>query len=198
MNVLTWSPQWFVFFVNNILFWICWGSLGLMAFNILFHKSVPNIRTAPAIREKVIDLLKQDYAKRKLDSYTVIDLGSGNGLFTREIARAMPQAKVIGIEITWHTYMWSRCLKYLSKMNNLEYRNMNFLDFDFSQADAVVVYQMPHFMEGIGRKLKQEAKPGTFIASNKFKLGHGWVPEETLRVNTLYLHQRYLHLYRKA
>ncbi len=197
-NVLFWNPPWFDFFVNHILFWICWGSLALMAYNIAVHKSVPNIRTAPAIRERVISLLQEDRAKRKLSSYTVIDLGSGNGQFTREIARAMPQAKVIGIEITRHTVLWANFMKRLARLDNLEYRHMNFLDFDFSVADAVVMYQMPHFMDGIGKKLHSEARSGTFITSNKFRIGDGWEPFETMRIKTLYLHQGYLHLYRKA
>ena len=38
---------------------------------------------------------------------------------------------------------------------------------------------------------ERRCPPGRFI-------GDGWVPDETLRVKTLYLHQGYLHLYRKT
>ncbi|MDD3287378.1 MAG: methyltransferase domain-containing protein [Alphaproteobacteria bacterium] len=188
----------FDFFVNVVLFWTFMFLLALQAYNILFHKDVPNIRTAPAIRKKIIDLLKTDFEARKISPYTIVDLGSGNGLFTREIAQALPQARVIGIEITRQSVMWSNWRKRRAKINNLEYRRMDFLLYDFSEADAVVMYLVPRFMNSLGKKLHEEAKSGTLITSNKFSLGDGWVPEETMRIKTLYFHQGELRVYRKA
>lgn len=186
------------FIVNDVLFWICWGSLSLLAFNIVFHKGIPNIRSAPAIRKKVISILQENMADRDGGEFTLLDLGSGNGLFTREIARAFPKAKVIGIESTWHTALLACWLKRLNKLDNLDYVHSNFFDYDFSKADAVVLYLMPHLMRPLGEKLQKEGKSGLLVASNKFKLGAGWEPVTSHRVKTLYFHQGELHVYRKA
>ena len=186
------------FFIYKVLFWLSCSLLILQAFNIAFHKSIPNIRTAPAIRKKIIGLLKKDFEAKNKKTYTVIDLGSGNGQFTREIARALPQAKVIGIEIAKHTMLWSNWLKRRERLDNLDYIRMNFLDYDFSKADAVVMYLMPHLMNPLGKKLHKEAKRGALITSNKFRLGDGWQPEKRMRIKTLYFHQKNLYIYRKV
>jgi hypothetical protein len=185
------------FIVNKILFWFAASLLILQAYVIAFHGDVPNIRTAPAIRKKIIRLLKEDFEARKGNSYTIIDLGSGNGLFTREIAQAIPQAKVIGIEMAKQSVLWSNMLKRWAKLDNITYKRMNFLSYDFSEADAIVMYLIPPLMGMLGKKLHEEARSGTLITSNKFRLGNGWVPEETMRIKTLYFHQGELHIYRQ-
>jgi SAM-dependent methyltransferase len=183
--------------INIVLFWASASLLALQAYNIAFHKSIPNIRTAPAIRKKIISLLKQDYEARKEKPYTILDLGSGNGQLSREIAKALPQAKVIGIEITKHTYLWADWLRRREKLDNMEYKRMDFLDYNFSEASAVVMYTMPHLMRRIGDKLNAESKSGTLVLSNKFRIGNGWEPTESMRIKTLYLHQGGLYVYRK-
>jgi len=163
---------------------------------VLFHKGIPNIRTAPAIRQTIIRLLAEDCAARNKAGYTIVDLGSGNGLMTREIARALPQAKVIGIEITPQSVLWSNWRRKLAKLDNLEYQCLDFFAYDFSQADAIVMYLLPPVMDALGKKLHSEARNCALILSNKFPLGDGWHAEQTLHVKTLYPHQGTLYMYR--
>jgi trans-aconitate methyltransferase len=172
--------------------------LGLQAYNLMVHNDVPNIRTAPALRKKIIGLLKREFEARKKTPFTIMDLGSGNGLMTREIAKALPQANVIGIERTKHTFFWANWFKRREKLDNLAYKNMNFLKADLSEADAIYTYMMPHVLYHLSKKLDAELKPGTLIITNKFALGEGWKPVETLRLKTLYFHQGNLLVYRKA
>src|ERR1700733_12397083 len=98
--------------VNKFLFWFLVFMLVWQGYVLLFNRGVPNIRTAPAIRKKLIALLKNDAAQKGKQPYTIIDMGSGNGLFTRQIARAMPHAKVIGLELSpqqiWWANLWKR------------------------------------------------------------------------------------------
>ncbi len=172
--------------------------LALQAYNIVFHKNIPNFRTAPAIRKKIIQLLKDDFEARGGAPYTIVDLGSGNGLFTREIAKALPRAKVKGIELARLNFMWANRQKRRAGLDNLEYLRMNFFDYDLSGADAVVMYLIPYLMKNLGEKLHKETRPGTLIVSNKFLLQDGWKPVETISVKTLYLHQEKVFVYRKA
>jgi trans-aconitate methyltransferase len=159
------------------------------------HRGIPNMRTAPAIRRKIIEILKADKAARGLDTYTIVDLGSGNGLLTREIARALPDARVVGIEIAANSVWWANLMKTRSGLKNLEYRRMSFHDFDFAEADAVVAFLYQAALGPLGKKMLAEARPGMLFAANRWTLTNGWVPE-SMRVPTLYLNQRSLHIYR--
>jgi len=190
----------YIIIIGDIAFYVFVVFFVLQIFNIVFHKDIPNIRTAPAIRRKIIELLKEDFEKRKEQEspYTIVDLGAGSGLLTREIARALPGAKVIGIELAKHTYAYANWQKRRVKLDNLEYVNMNFLNYDLSSASAVTMYLVPYVMTDLGKKLRKEARPGTLILSNKFRLFDGWEPQKTLHIKTLYFHQKVLHIYRKT
>lgn len=183
--------------IESLLFWTAVTLVSIDAYFLFFHGGVPNIRTAPAIRKKVIELLKADYAARGHEGYTIIDAGSGNGLFSREIARAMPQARVIGVEIAGQSVAWAEWLRRRAGLNNLEYRKASFFDYDFSGADAVFTFLIPSVLGPLGRKLEKDVKSGTLVISNKFRLGGDWPTPEKLDVKTLYLHQRSLYIYRK-
>lgn len=188
----------FYFIFDKMMFWVLIGLLILEAYNLIVHKGIPNIRTAPAIRNKMIELLKEDMAKRKLATYTIVDLGSGNGKLSRAIAKAIPEARVIGVEITPHSVRWSNYRKRIEKIPNLEYRRMNCLDYDLSEPDAVVMYLLPHLTHKLGPKLLKEAKPDIVVICNNFPLGGcEWKPDESLKVKTLYVNQRDVYVYHK-
>jgi len=185
-------------FVDNVLRWIFLFLLSWDAYALIFNKGIPNIRTAPAIRKRIIQLLKTEITDHKEPTpYTIIDMGSGNGKFTREIARAFPDARVIGLEISKPALAWSRRLQKLWGIKNLDYISQDFFTYDLGHADAVVMYLTIYQMESMGKKLHAELKPGTFVTSNRFRLGDGWEPEESITVKTLYPHQKTFHVYRK-
>lgn len=189
------TVQWFV---DNVLRWIFLFVLLWDAYALIFNKGIPNIRTAPAIRKKIIDILKKESASHSSPTpFTIIDMGSGNGKFTREIARALPNAKVIGLEISKPALSWSNFLKKLSNLQNLEYVDQDFFSYHLGHADAVVMYLTIFQMESIGKKLHDELKSGTLVTSNRFFLGDGWQPEESITVKTLYPHQKTFHVYHK-
>jgi SAM-dependent methyltransferase len=178
-------------------FWFLLLMLVWQAYNLIFNRGVPNIRTAPAIRKKIIEILKADCAVRGKKPYTIIDLGSGNGLLTREIARAIPDARVIGIEISAPQAAWALLQKEKQKLDNLSYERADFLVGDLSQADAVVFYLVATLMESVGKKLHTDCKPGTLVISNRFRLGDGWRTDQVIEVKTLYPHQKKVNVYRR-
>jgi SAM-dependent methyltransferase len=180
---------------NQVLFWLAVFVLGWNAYFMIFNRGIPNIRTAPAIRKKIIEILKEDCNKCGKPDYTIFDIGSGNGLFTREIAKALPQAKVIGLEISRQQYTWAMMMKRRQDIKNLEYHRVNFYDYDMSPADAVTLFFLE--TDRVAKKLRKDLKPGTLVTSNKFPLGDGWKYEELLRVKTWYPFQKKLYIYRK-
>lgn len=183
--------------ISRLLFWPALLMILVDAYFVLFHKGVPNIRTAPAIRRYIIKRLKADYAARATSLYTIIDVGSGNGLFTREIARALPEARVIGFEIAPQSVAWANWMKKGKGLDNLSYHLADFNDYNFAETNAVVTFMIPSVLSKLGIKLQAELKPGALAISNKFKLGGTWAPAEKQRVKTLYLHQGDVYVYRK-
>lgn len=176
-------------------------TLFLLLWNVnilVFNRGIPNIRTAPAIRKKIIALLQEHEAARadRSQPYIVYDLGSGNGLFARQIARAMPQATVIGVEISGPSYDWSMMMKKQMKIDNLDYKHADVFTHDIRDASAVVLFF--YQLDKLGKKLHDELKPGTLVTSNKFRLGDGWSPVQSLKVFTLYPFQKRLFVYYKT
>jgi hypothetical protein len=188
-------PQHLIEIVNHILFWIAAFLLLWNLYMLVFNKGIPNIRTAPGIRRQIIALLKKDAAAKGRQAYTIIDLGSGNGLLTREIARALPEATVIGLEISTTALKWSEKMRDWAGLKNLSYRKADFFEYDMSGADAVVMFLNVYMMGRIGKKLHQNTQKGTLITSNRFALGDHWEPNEVLLVKTLYPFQKKLHVY---
>jgi 2-polyprenyl-3-methyl-5-hydroxy-6-metoxy-1,4-benzoquinol methylase len=169
----------------------------MYAYVVAFHGASPCISTIPTLQKKIIELLKADFETRKLNTYTVVDLGSGNGQLTRALAKALPQAKIIGIELAWQSVQWANWRKQKAGLTNLEYKRMNLFKYDFSQADAFVIFQIPELLQDIGRKLHQEAKPDAFIITNKYELRDGWQPDSSMNVKTRHIHQGLMHIYRR-
>ncbi len=184
--------------LNDILFWACLYVLLWYAYILLFHKAVPNIRTAPAIRKEIIDRLKDEIKKNGKKSYKIIDFGCASGKFSRQLAKSLPEAQIIGLEFSKIAVKKANLLKKLQKIDNLTHIECDFMTYDLSQANAVLVYLTIFQMEEVGQKLKKELKSGALITSNRFQLGADWQPEEIIEVKTWYPHQKNLHIYRKA
>ncbi|HCM84348.1 MAG TPA: class I SAM-dependent methyltransferase [Alphaproteobacteria bacterium] len=183
--------------INKILLWNGLFWLALYAYYVFVHKGVPNIQTSAEARKVIADLFRADMLARNLPNYTIVDVGSGNGDLTRVIAAAIPEARVIGIEISWPSVLWSNWMKRRVGLANLEYRRMDFFDYDFSVANGVMLYLLPVALKGLDDKLQQETQAGTYIICNRFAMRGGWVPMETIALPGTRLLEREIYLYRK-
>ncbi len=192
MNFADWTLfEW----VENIIFYAALYVLLWNAYFLTINKGIPNIRTAPAIRKKMVELIAADMSRKNKQEYTIIDLGAGNGDLTRFIARSLPQARVIGVEIDKLAY-WKACvLKKMSRCKNLEYWNKNFHDADLAQADATTMFLLGTLMTSIRATLENKLKTDTLVLSNKFPVGGDWKADKVLDIETLYPHQKTLYVY---
>lgn len=170
------------------------------AYILVFNKGVPNIRTAPAIRRKIIEQLKEHFrsSPQKNKPYKIVDMGSGNGSFAREIAREFPDAEVIGLEWSRLALAQSRLFQKILGPSNIKFKRQDFYKYDLSDTDAVVMYLTIYDMARMGKKLKEELKSGAFVSCNRFRLKEGWQPKKIFEIDTLYPHQKQLHIYKKA
>lgn len=188
------------FIVNKILFWLLIGLIGLETWNLVMHRGVTNLPTSSAVRAKMIELLRAEKEKRGASAapYTIVDVGSGNGGLTRAIAKAIPDAKVIGLEYSPLSVAWSNFMRKIKRLDNLSYRRMDFMRYNFSEPDALVTYLLPSCQLRLSKKFKDETRPGTVIVANTFPLYEGWEAEQTFNVKTFPPPQGKVFLYRKA
>jgi len=178
-------------FINSILFWVFLFVLIWQAYYLLCGKGVPNISTAPAIRRAIIEKLKGLSAENPV----IYDLGCANGQFTREIAKAMPHAQIIGIEISKIEYLQAIFFKKLLGIKNVTYIKSDFYDVDLSNANAIFMFQLGRDMGDMRPKLEKDLKPGTLVIANKFKIGGEWEPAEVITVKTLAPAQKTFYVY---
>ncbi|MFA4993813.1 MAG: methyltransferase domain-containing protein [Bdellovibrionales bacterium] len=140
---------------------------------------VPTITSFPSARRKIIEILKSEVDLKPSDKpYTIIDLGSGNGRLTSQVARALPSAQVIGIEISFVPWVYSVLRQRVFGPKNLEYKRADFWPYDISNADAIIIYVTENIFERLEQKLKKELKPGTIVVANDVILRGDWSPSE--------------------
>ncbi len=182
--------------INEILHWLCLYVLLWYAYILLVNKGTPNITTAPAIRKKIIEILSAEAEKSANAPYEIVDMGSGNGGFVRQMAESIPNAKVTGLEIDaiahWKALFW-RAVK---KIKNADFLQQSFYDYDLSDTNAVTIFHLGSSMPELREKFSKELKPGAVIAANRFPLGGDYEPSEVIDVSTLAPNQKELYIYR--
>jgi len=166
------APEWF-------------GVIAIVTFLVLsyFYYSirtgVPTFPSLPVARDKIIDLLREDKMRAATPSYKIYDLGSGSGQLSWAIARAFPDAEVVGIELSLFPWFRATLWQKLTRQHNLRYLRTDFLKYPIGDADAVLIYLMEGVVQKVGAKLQRELHPSAMVISNKYHLP-GWQPEQTL------------------
>lgn len=178
-------------FINNILFWIFLYVLIWQTYYLLFNRGIPNITTAPAIRKAIIKKIKG----HPRQSLLIYDLGCGNGKFTREMAHALPKARIIGIEVCKIAYRTAALMKKLTGLQNVSYIKDDFYKVDLSNADIIFFFLVGRDMHLIREKIEKDIKSGTWVITNKFQMGGNWKPVETCTIKTLAPAQKTFYVY---
>lgn len=182
---------WSSFLAWKMAWPLTWGSvpIGLfwaylffrLVFEITFNRAnIPTMATNYIARQKIAHLMQADAETRNLNPYHVLDLGSGRGELARNIAKTIPNAKVIGIEKARLPIWESSLIQKWFGPNNLSYQSGDFWSLDCSKADSVVVYLGPSSTQRIGEKLFKELKPGSMVITHVYPLGGAWVPVQEL------------------
>lgn len=142
-----------------------------------WRTGVPTIASFPSARRTIIAALREAFACGSLPNHaTILDLGSGNGQLTLNIAQAFPEARVVGVELSLVPWLISVLRQRMAGVENLRYERADFWSYDCSQVDAVVTYLTENVIEKVGGKLKRELKPGALILANDTALRGDWKP----------------------
>jgi Methyltransferase domain len=195
------------FMIDTLNFFLFSAALIILIYNAplitrylytkVFCKGMSNMRTAPEIGLKVVEIIKNDMAaKGNPEGYTIIDMGSAFGYYSCQIAENIPQAKVIGMDCDPGGVAFSKAMAKRKNLSNVEFIKCDFFQYDISKADAIVFYLPDYLMKPMGDLLKTAPKNGALIISNRFQL-EGWEPSEVLQIETKFPRQGRLNLYRK-
>lgn len=168
-----------------MLFWYALGFVLFMVATCEYYAmktGVPTVTSFPSSRKKMIELVVQESQRRSNPTpFRILDLGSGTGKLTLELGRALPNAEIIGLEISVFPFLLSHIRRFFWRVKNVHYRRVDFWDFDVSGYDAVTLYMTGKIRERMTRKLKAELSPGTYLVVNEIFLPD-WEPEEAHRV----------------
>lgn len=159
-----------------------------------YRTGVPTVSSFPSARLKVIEAVRHISGMSAKKDLTIMDLGSGRGGLTQKLGRAVPEARVIGLEISYFPWFYSYLLQKLSGPSNVQYLRKDFWTVPCDQIDVIVLYLTENIIERVGEKLWRELKTGAYVIANDTNLRGEWVPVETYETGLLgmkvYLYRR--------
>lgn len=163
-----------------------------------YKTGVPTVASFPRARKKIVAILKREFESRaQKGPYTIIDLGSGSGQLCSAIARALADARVLGLELSFFPWLRAVTHQRFFGPSNLEFRRQDFWSYDCVNADAVVIFLNGKVLEQSGRKLRRELKSGALIVVNEDRLGGDWKPVETVDNPILGVFHSKIYIYRQ-
>ena len=114
---------------------------------------------------------------------TIVDLGAGWGTLGYPVAKAFPEATVVGYELSPIPWAYSRIKQFVARRRNLTFKRKGISEVDLSTVDIVLVYLQPRAMRRLSPKLRDELKPGALVLSNSFPLP-GWEQSAVYELST--------------
>lgn len=148
--------------------------LSLFFFILLCSFAISWISMAPWVPTRSKDLRRciSVLGLKKGDIF--LEIWSGDGRVSRTIAKAFPESKIVGIEMTFPLFLYTYLGNIFFPLRNLTFVFWNAFKQDFGDYDAIYVYGMPDKMsQKIVPKFMKEAKNGTKLYSYVFS-----IPEE--------------------
>ncbi len=139
--------------------------LGFLALLFLywttFRTQVPFYPSGSATWQAVAELLPQELAIR------FIDIGSGLGGLTLNLAERRPESEFTGIEIAPLPWLVSVLRVFLTR-SRARFKRGDYRHLDFAAYDVVFAYLSPVAMPALWEKARAEMRAGTLLLSYEF------------------------------
>jgi hypothetical protein len=135
--------------------------LGLVS--ILYHHAKTGVPPVPSTAEEisaVVELLREVNLPPGARIY---ELGCGWGSLALELARAFPDAAIVGFEVSWLPFIVAR-LRAL-RHPRVAILRRDFLDESLAHADAVTAYLMIEPMNRLAPHLDRNLREGTPVVA---------------------------------
>lgn len=155
----------------------------------------PAFSIAPWVPCQKKDLERIDRLADLEPSQVFCDLGCGDGRVLRYVAKKNPEARVIGIELSFPIFLWAKFRQFLSRTDNVEIKFGNALNYDISRVDVVYSYAL---VQSINNKLKakfeRESKKEAKVLSYAFSIedwpGKVFIDRVDSRNTPIYVYER--------
>mmetsp|Transcript_20860 Transcript_20860/g.28987 ORF Transcript_20860/g.28987 Transcript_20860/m.28987 type:complete len:266 (-) Transcript_20860:10-807(-) len=151
---------------------------------VIRGKGAPYLPTFQKGLNSMFSQLKNDAQITKAQTLgkplTFVDLGSGDGRVVFRAAREGIFHKSIGYEINPLLHIWAQSRRIIQAPLYWSSTNFALRDIwkvNLTNVDVVAVYGLDPIMRDLGKKLKNELKPGSLVVSNVFTIP-GWKPSK--------------------
>lgn len=140
----------------------------VVAFNEFYQQKlgVSPMPTMPRVRRRMIGLIPDNIKDHS--GTQILEIGSGWGKLSREMARAYPNSAVVAFERSLFPYLFSRLYLFFSRIKNLTIMRRDFMAHDFSDTDIVLCYLSNPHMAALEPKLDTEMAKGSHVISSTF------------------------------
>ena len=147
------------------------GILALLGYILLFmfplNKGAPYVPSNSRKISLLLKILDEKYGLSKFQK--AVDLGSGDG----RILVALAKIGITCYGIEQNKILVKKSISKITKLNlqnKCKVYNKDFFKFDISEFDLIILWQVPHIMGKIEKKIKDELKPGTVVCSYYYKI----------------------------
>ena len=180
----------FIFWIGNIpleylypVFYILILVISIPLFISL--PSAPFVPSKKTHRETMMSLAKIN--KKSV----VYELGCGNSCIIR-MASAKGAKKAIGYEVSLPLIWYGKFMCFIQK-NSAQIRYGNIWKQNYSDADILFLYLLPHTMKRIQKDIWSQLKPGACIISNTFAIKG---LKEVKKIDGIYLYVKDQRIFR--
>ena len=98
----------------------------------------------------------------------IYDLGCGDGRLVHEASTLVGSTKAVGYEYSPLVYLWAKFLSIFWRGDAIKYGNI--WNQNFSDADVIFCYLLPHAMAKFEKIVIPQLKPNTLIVSHAFAM----------------------------
>jgi len=139
----------------------------ILSYTIFFIFGAPYDPTTKRKLETISKIIKSSKNKR------IAELGSGDGRLAIKIANNNPKTTIDCYEINPILVLISKSKIKKAKLNKrVKVHYQNFWKINLNEYDSIVLFQFPHIMNKLEKKIKEECKKGTRIISNHWKFNN--------------------------
>lgn len=157
-------------------------SAGIYVYYTVTTKTPLMFPTQQAAIDAILELIKAKNTEYPDKSIKIYDLGSGAGGLALKLAKAFPQATVVGVEIAWPAWLYSYVRQKISRLENAHFILKNFMKVNVADGDVIIFYMTDARIEQMSEKLAKEGKRDSLIISNTFPLPAPWIPFQKISV----------------
>jgi tRNA1(Val) A37 N6-methylase TrmN6 len=136
----------------------------ILSYTLFFIFGAPYDPTTKSKQKTISKIIKLFKSKN------IAELGSGDGRLAIKIANNNPKTIIDCYEINPLLVLMSkRNIKKANLNKTIKVHYQNFWKINLNKYDSIVLFQFPHIMNKLEKKIKKECKRSTKIISNHWK-----------------------------